>query len=1375
MVEGDTETPLIVVATEDIARGELLVQVPWSHILKSANDTLDDEVGWYCGTAHALAEEMRKGADSFYAPYVTYLNDEPDRQLTHQYSPRAKAVLHQIIGLHNDEFLRSPVFHRDAADAQRLQPEGIADSLEDHWFGTCRADRSDEIATKAASMVIQRADDFILIPAYDAYNHRNNDKHNQKHYTNARTLTTPHNYHQTFALRDIAKGEQIFISYNMCEQCTGRKRAYFGTAEMYREYGFVEWFPQRWWYAGFGDVETPELAQFDLYQEETTANLTIVWTHFTTEPSKLERFQLFLQSEIRRLNRLKNIQWKHMEDHHQDHHQDQDRTEQESGMEEDQDRTEQESGITAYEWANIHRFTDANIVAMTLALEDIRTNNSSNSNSNSNSGVVGDVDSDVDSSDNDDNDNDNDDEDYGDPKVNREPFTVSPEELKSLLGDGNHYDPLDQPEKDDLAYYKYTCDISREFDFPGYIDTEIEIDTGAGQVLDFCESFYLNKDIQAVDVCMDVDKVLQICSSYRPQQHEYATHAAARFLPRVKRVAFVGGGDSMLLHEILKYPENDLELVVGLELDQTIPRKSFKHFHTDPHFDDPRVEWWFGDVAKSLLVLPESYWGSFDLVVVDLSERLLSKTIKTNTNDTNTNDDTNVDVFSALALLLNPDTGIMVKSELYLHKFAEVFDHSIELLFESPMLCSQTLALGSNGIDFFRAPVYDHGIAGMGNLLYTTSLETDENRHDMMHDYRTKAATTNTTTPPKKTRVCSEEGDEQDDEQETDEDDDDDDDDETPKLGVVELVTLEQPKEPFDSFRIVVPEGFHVLEHKMHSPEDPNMLTVTVLEEGYVAARMQEHESSDDDDDDDDREGFYLGFDVHLWSQTHRIEEFRNALRDAYGGEVVSSYKIVVGGMFGTVHRKDDAKHAGLPLKSSKSSSDCQNENQDEDGATAADESSGSSSSSSNVLDPDLASAIAIEETVFLTGTDSVIAAVFCGDESESCTSFDALKRHEGIKDAIPFYGCPSSSNGSTEMFACERKTIEALVSKLGGAKKLNMFVIDGNASHETYQIVNSIFDTHDHRELFLGDHSIAVTWSNDDASSEKGHPWARQFLDRYRKQIHHDPVKLGEYEILAPGGKKFGLGVVSTKDHDANQKFASLEKRIQSRLAAETSAPDATIKLRKIHGGLYNYVGPGNYNPKRFSQKDYDNTLAKDHFAAQIPLARQTIFQYETKPEAKQRNFYDPDYLGLSIPYLEKVLYASLASEQNGLLDPTETSFASVKKHKITVGDGCVFVFSGDNFDLIAVWDGREHLDINFFAFGDLLSATRVETNFGSSIQQVSTLETIAMDTQPRGMGRVVNFPEDFIEINRGGAWEDQTNYYSDAHDEDGDGHDEL
>lgn len=166
---------------------------------------------------------------------------------------------------------------------------------------------------------------------------------------------------------------------------------------------------------------------------------------------------------------------------------------------------------------------------------------------------------------------------------------------------------------------------------------------------------------------MDLDNVLQICDAYRPHYHEMVVHNTARFLPlkSIKRVLWVGGGDSMLLHEILKYPS--LELVVGLELDQKVTRGAYKHFGTQPHYDQIKVQWWYGDASKSLLMLPKDYFGSFDMVLVDLSETVMSFKVTKE-----------LDVLEALNLLVKPD-GIFVKNEVYFDKFKSMFPHSIQI------------------------------------------------------------------------------------------------------------------------------------------------------------------------------------------------------------------------------------------------------------------------------------------------------------------------------------------------------------------------------------------------------------------------------------------------------------------------------------------------------------------------------------------------------------------------------------------------------------------------------------------------------------------------------------------------------------------------
>jgi spermidine synthase len=158
-------------------------------------------------------------------------------------------------------------------------------------------------------------------------------------------------------------------------------------------------------------------------------------------------------------------------------------------------------------------------------------------------------------------------------------------------------------------------------------------------------------DPETKEMCFHIDGVHQQCTSYRPHYHEMGVHLPARYLPEgLKRVLWIGGGDAMLLHEFLKYPE--LELAVGLELDQKVTRGAFKYFGAQPHWDNEKVQWWYGDASKSLLMLPEDYFGSFDMVLVDLSDTVLSLSVTKE-----------MDIIGALSLLLKPD-GIFVMNEL---------------------------------------------------------------------------------------------------------------------------------------------------------------------------------------------------------------------------------------------------------------------------------------------------------------------------------------------------------------------------------------------------------------------------------------------------------------------------------------------------------------------------------------------------------------------------------------------------------------------------------------------------------------------------------------------------------------------------------------
>lgn len=159
------------------------------------------------------------------------------------------------------------------------------------------------------------------------------------------------------------------------------------------------------------------------------------------------------------------------------------------------------------------------------------------------------------------------------------------------------------------------------------------------------------KDPETRDTCFNLDTIFQMCGSYWPYYHEVQVHKAAKYIPQdIKRVLFVGAGDNGLLNEIVKYPS--LELVVGLELDQHVARLAFKHFGAQTHYHNEKVQWWYGDASKTLFMLPKEYFGSFDLVLVDLSDTIFALTVSDE-----------LDVVGALSLLLRPG-GIFAMNEL---------------------------------------------------------------------------------------------------------------------------------------------------------------------------------------------------------------------------------------------------------------------------------------------------------------------------------------------------------------------------------------------------------------------------------------------------------------------------------------------------------------------------------------------------------------------------------------------------------------------------------------------------------------------------------------------------------------------------------------
>jgi hypothetical protein len=143
----------------------------------------------------------------------------------------------------------------------------------------------------------------------------------------------------------------------------------------------------------------------------------------------------------------------------------------------------------------------------------------------------------------------------------------------------NYYDPLTEKKGFGITHHLGN--------WMGCAEGIIEDGTEIGKLEGFYQSleFYYEKDYE--NTYMHMAEWLHSGSNFRAHYHEAAIHVPLQYVKDVKRVLYIGGGDNMVVHELLKYP--NIELIAGMELDQQVSRSSMKYFGTTPSYHDPRV------------------------------------------------------------------------------------------------------------------------------------------------------------------------------------------------------------------------------------------------------------------------------------------------------------------------------------------------------------------------------------------------------------------------------------------------------------------------------------------------------------------------------------------------------------------------------------------------------------------------------------------------------------------------------------------------------------------------------------------------------------------------------------------------------------------
>ena len=636
----------------------------------------------------------------------------------------------------------------------------------------------------------------------------------------------------------------------------------------------------------------------------------------------------------------------------------------------------------------------------------------------------------------------------------------------------------------------------------------------------------------------------------------------------------------------------------------------------------------------------------------------------------------------------------ITQNELYFEKLNPIFKHTIQVhYYDVPVVCSQCLCLGSNGVDFIERQLTDHKI-----LTMFAPLDKIDQEFDLVHDYLTN---------PNAQRHCATDEEEEELlEQES-----------SPgTLMIVEVEDTSAELEPARKVESLVwatlrQEGLSIIS-SIATDEFMGSVLVVVMEEGYVAARTWP-------------ENNYCAFDIHLWSSFEKHERIKKALVAAVGSETrsVSSFRIVAGGMFGRSTWREDYKQRGP-----KFTQDC-----------------------SDPVGPELIVPVVqtvvddiLNEIMGLNHQTGIVAVVVCGRKEQECPSLDVVSRHASIRQAFPLFACPILpdnveylEDSGNLMFSCENELLEKLIE---AEDRISTFVLDPSATFPMAQILNRIAKRAINRKtLFTSDMQVIAP------IMDKTETWRKHFVDEFRDVIPLEPAFMAD---LLFNSTESCLEVTSFLSGDEH--FIANMKSLRTRIEQRTGLVG---EIRAFGGGGFKFQEDFKAS-QWFLPGDYDQRTPYIQWHSQQPTGHQSIFQLEFKAKGEQENEEEEEAVieveqkggkekkedeqpaALSKEIVKGLLIDTLSAHNMSTIRPVE--------EYSNIGDGSVLVavFYESLGHVITLFDGRSHISLNIFTYQE---STEFAQSFADHFKTLNdALDIVLFDEMPRGFGRVVNFLAD-------------------------------